>query len=54
MSTPTTTALSEADDECEHHDMDGYYCLDCGVDRAEHLMSQAYDMAKAARQDRED
>jgi hypothetical protein len=31
---------------CEHGDMDRGTCLDCGADRREDLMAQAYDRAK--------
>lgn len=31
---------------CEHADMDGGQCLDCGSDRTEHLMAAAYDRCK--------
>jgi hypothetical protein len=34
---------------CEHFDMDGGHCLDCGADRTEDLAAQAYDRAKYAR-----
>lgn len=31
---------------CEHGDMDDGHCLDCGKDRREDLMSDAYDYYK--------
>lgn len=36
---------------CEHWDKDNGHCLDCGKDCTEDMMAQAYDRAKAARQD---
>lgn len=36
----------ECQECCEHGDMDGGYCLDCGKDRTEELMSRAYDYYK--------
>jgi hypothetical protein len=31
---------------CEHGDMDGGQCLDCGQDRTEDMMAAAYDRSK--------
>lgn len=34
---------------CEHGDLDGGQCLDCGSDLTEDLSAEAYDRAKDAR-----
>jgi hypothetical protein len=39
------------DECCDHSDMEDGYCLICGADRTEDLAAQAYDRAKAIRQD---
>lgn len=39
------------EDCCDHDDMENAECLNCGADRTEDLAAQAYDSAKAARQD---
>lgn len=31
---------------CDHSDIDNFYCLNCGADRTEDMMSRAYDRAK--------
>ena len=31
---------------CEHDDMDGGWCLDCGLDRTSDLAARAYDKWK--------
>ena len=33
-------------DACDHGDMDGGQCLECGLDRTEELCSLAHDRAK--------
>lgn len=49
-------SYNEADacEECCEHEFDsseGYICLNCGKDGSEDVMSDAYDRAKALRQD---
>lgn len=34
---------------CEHDDIEDGFCLCCGADRTEHLMSKAYDYYKNRR-----
>lgn len=41
------------DKSCDHSDTDDYTCLDCGKDLMEQRICDAYDRAKAARQDGE-
>lgn len=33
-------------DNCEHQDIDDFYCLDCGKDLTEEILSKGYDQAK--------
>lgn len=37
------------EDECEHLDLDHGICLDCGVDRTDEVLSQAFERAKNIR-----
>lgn len=34
------------DVECDHDDVDDFFCLDCGADLTEEILSKAYDRAK--------
>lgn len=45
FSTPT----AEAEEDCEHGDMEDGWCLDCGEDFTADLMALAYDRAKDLR-----